>query len=480
MASWVDHAIWWHVYPLGFTGAESTAQPHDAPVRHRLRQLEPWLDYVLELGCSGLMLGPVFASETHGYDTVDHFKIDPRLGDDEDFDRLIAAARDRGLRIVLDGVFNHVGRGFPVFARATGPNPDPDAARWFRRLPANDATGGAADEAEDGATGSVEPDYATFEGHHRLVALNHEEPAVLDHVAKVMIHWLDRGVSGWRLDAAYAMPARFWHEVLALVRPHHPDAWFVGEMIHGEYAAYVAESGLDSVTEYELWKAIWSSLNDGNLFELAWTLKRHDDLLGDFTPLTFVGNHDVTRLASRLADERHLGHALAVLFTVGGVPSVYYGDEQAFRGIKEDRVGGDDEIRPAFPARPDDLAPHGLPAYRLHQRLIALRRRHPWLVRARTTSEHLTNLTVALTSTAGNDGAGNGEAGNGGVENGEAGNGGGEGRGPRIVTLLNIGDEPYRFPVETEGLTIEETSATSHPGDPALVPAHGWTVLSDR
>jgi glycosidase len=193
----------------------------------------------------------------------------------------------------------------------------------------------------------------------------------------------------------------------------------------------------------------------------------------------------VTRLASRLADERHLGHALAVLFTVGGVPSVYYGDEQAFRGVKEDRVGGDDEIRPAFPARPDDLAPYGLPTYRLHQRLIALRRRHPWLVRARTTSEHLTNLTVALTSTAGNDGAGNGEAGNDETGNGEAGhnkagNGGGESRGPRIVTLLNVGDEPYRFPVETEGLTIEETSATSHPGDPALVPAHGWTVLSGR
>ncbi|MEV4185751.1 alpha-amylase family protein [Streptosporangium canum] len=441
MASWVDHTIFWHVYPLGFADAESAAPTPGTPVRHRLRQLEPWLDYAVNLGCSGLLLGPIFAAETHGYDTVDHFRIDPRLGDDEDFDRLVAAARERGLRIVLDGVFNHVGRGFPAFARATATDPDPRYARWFRP------------SGEGG-----EPDYATFEGHHRLVALNHEEPEVLDHVVRVMDHWLDRGASGWRLDAAYAVPAGFWRSALARVRPLHPDAWFVGEVIHGDYAEYVRASGLDSVTQYELWKAIWSSLNDGNFFELAWTLERHNSLLDAVPPpLTFVGNHDVTRLASRLADERHLGHALAVLFTVGGVPSVYYGDEQAFHGVKEEREGGDDTIRPAFPGRPDALSPLGWPVYRLHQRLIGLRRRHPWLVRAHTTAHHLTNRTVALVSTGADD------------------------PGLRIVTLLNTDDRPCLFPLETGGLTVEETSETAPAsGDPALVPAHGWTVLSGR
>src|SRR6185312_15118312 len=125
------------------------------------------------------------------------------------------------------------------------------------------------------------------------------------------------------------------------------------------YAGYVTKSGLDSVTQYELWKAIWSSLNDGNFFELAYALERHDALLDTFVPQTFVGNHDVTRLATRLDDERHLGHALAILFTVAGVPSVYYGDEQAFQGLKEERAGGDDAIRPAFPAEPGGLAPYG-------------------------------------------------------------------------------------------------------------------------
>ncbi|GAT65715.1 alpha-amylase [Planomonospora sphaerica] len=448
MAPWAEHAIWWQVYPLGFTGAEATALPDGAPVRHRLRHLEAWLDYAVELGCSGLQLGPVFASESHGYDTVDHFRIDPRLGDDADFDRLVSAARRRGLHVVLDGVFNHVGRGFEVFRRAGA---DPAAAAWFRRAP-----GGA--------------DYDTFEGHHHLVALDHGEPAVLDHVVRVMDHWLGRGASGWRLDAAYAVPPRFWREVLDRVRPLHPGAWFVGEVIHGDYAGYVRDSGLDSVTQYELWKAIWSSINDGNLYELAWTLERHGELLPSFTPLTFAGNHDVTRLASRLDDDRHLGHALAVLFTVGGVPSVYYGDEQGMRGIKEDRAGGDDAVRPAFPGRPDELPGAGWPVHRLHRRLIGLRRRHPWLTGARTTLPHLSNRAAALLSAAP------------------------AGPDRRLLTLLNLGDEPYRFPPETfTGIltgtsprgtarlaVLESSDPPPAPGDPALVPAHGWAVLGGR
>lgn len=412
--------VWWHVYPLGFTGAERTAPPPGTPVRHRLRRLEAWLDYAAELGCTVLQLGPIFAAETHGYDTVDHYRVDPRLGDDDDFDRLVAAARDRGLRIVLDGVFNHVGRGHPRFG-------DPRYAHWF--VP-------------------VDGGHATFEGHHGLVTLNHDHPDVLEYVAGVLDHWLSRGAAGWRLDAAYAMPASFWHKALDQVRPRHPDAWFAGEMIHGDYAGYVAESGLDSVTQYELWKAIWSSLNDANLYELAWALERHNGFLESFVPLTFVGNHDVTRLATRLADERHLGHALAVLFTVGGVPSVYYGDEQGLHGLKEDREGGDDAVRPAYPATPEELGPAGRPVRELHRRLIGLRRRHPWLTRARTAVPHLANTAAALEST-------------------------GDGR---LVTLLNIGDEPHAFPLDLDGLTVAESS---HPvDDPRLVPAHGWTVLT--
>ncbi len=437
--------IWWQVYPLGFVGAPADATTVAGPACHRLRRLERWLDYAADLGCTGLLLGPIFAARTHGYDTTDPFRIDPRLGDEADFTRLAVAARQRGLPVVLDGVFHHVGRDFAMFAQALADGPDSAAAGWF--LPRR------------GPDGSVS--YDTFEGHYQLVALNHGEPAVAAHVIAVMNHWLDRGASGWRLDAAYAVPPSFWREVLPAVRARHPAAWFTAEMIHGDYARYAADSGIESVTQYELWKAIWSSLNDRNFFELAWALDRHNGFLGALTPLTFVGNHDVTRIASRLADHRHLGHALAVLFSVGGTPAVYYGDEQGLRGVKEDRPGGDDAIRPAYPAGPHRLPASGWPVYRLHQRLIALRRRHPWLAAARTKVAHLTNRAVALEATDG---------------------------GTRVITLLNTDDRPREFPLGLSGLATTETlgpEAQGHepkaPGrEAATVPAHAWRIIVAR
>jgi glycosidase len=444
VTSWADHAILWHVYPLGFTGAERAALPGGEPARHRLRQLEAWLDYAVELGCNGLLLGPVFAAETHGYDTVDHFRIDPRLGDEGDFDALVSAADQRGLRLILDGVFNHVGRGFPAFKAAVAGGPTAPAARWFKRTP-------------DGS------DYAVFEGHGALVELDHDEPAVLSYVIEVMTHWLGRGAGGWRLDAAYAVPPGFWAKVVPAVREAFPDAWFLGEMIHGDYAAYAAEAGLDSITQYEVWKAIWSSLNERNFYELDHALGRHNAFLDSFDdgtsdhrglPQTFVGNHDVTRLATALNDDRHFGHALAVLCCIGGVPSVYYGDEQGFRGLKEHREGGDDEIRPAFPATPSGLLPDGWRYYRLHQRLIGFRRRHPWLVRARATQEHLAPSALALRLQ-------------------------GEADGERALLLLNTGDAELRFDVDASGLSVAETAeAGAVVTDPLLVPPHSWTILA--
>jgi cyclomaltodextrinase / maltogenic alpha-amylase / neopullulanase len=422
-----QHAIWWQVYPLGFLGA----LPTGGAAGRSLDALGDWLGYAADLGVSGLALGPVFAASTHGYDTLDYFRIDPRLGDEGSLDRLVEAAGRRGLRVLLDGVFNHVGAEYPLFRRVLAGSASPEEADWF---------------VADGAG------YRTFEGHPGLIALNHENPAVGDFVAGVLEHWLGRGVSGWRLDAAYAVPRAFWASVLPRVRARYPEAYLVGEVIHGDYSGFVRESGVDAVTQYELWKAIWSSLNDANLFELAWALKRHDELLATFAPLTFVGNHDVTRIASRLADERHLGHALAVLLTVGGTPSVYYGDEQGFRGIKEDRAGGDDEIRPAFPAAgPSGLAPFGWPVYRLHQELIGFRRRHPWLHRAAPAVARLTNTFLAYECVSG-DG--------------------------RVLVALNIGDAPEataapgtrRELVSAPGATVDDGVLT--------VPGHAWAVYS--
>jgi cyclomaltodextrinase / maltogenic alpha-amylase / neopullulanase len=433
VTTWADHAILWQVYPLGFTGAERAAPPPGEPARHRLGQFEPWLDYAVELGCNGLLLGPIFASQTHGYDTTDHFRIDPRLGDEGDFDALVAAADARGLRLILDGVFNHVGRGFTAFQAALHGGPQTPAARWFKRTP-------------DGG------DYAVFEGHHQLVELDHDEPAVASYIIEVMSHWLGRGAGGWRLDAAYAVPPHFWAKALPAVRESFPDAWFLGEMIHGDYAAYANEAGLDSITQYEVWKAIWSSFNDRNLHELNHALGRHNSFMDGELAQTFVGNHDVTRLATALTDDRHFGHAVAVLMCIGGVPSIYYGDEQGFRGLKEHREGGDDEIRPAFPSAPSELAPDGWHYYRLHQRLIGFRRRHPWLVRARTSTESVTSSAMALRVWA---------------DPGQ------------LLLLLNVGDEPHEFHIDASGLTVAELpDPAAVPENPLVVPPHSWTILA--
>lgn len=380
---WISTAIWWQVYPLGFVGAEASAAdgPRDgeAPV-HRLEALLPWLDDLLALGCNGLLLGPVFASTTHGYDTVDHFKVDPRLGDGDDLDALIAACRERGIRVLFDGVFNHVGRDHPWWREAVAAGPDSSAAARFSR------SDGAREV--DGLLVDV------FEGHEALVELDLANPEVSAYVSSVLAHWLERGIDGWRLDAAYAVAPESWRAAIDPVRERFPEAWFVGEVIHGDYSEYVRASGLDSVTQYELWKAVRSSIEEANLFELDWTLQRHDAFLEEFLPLTFIGNHDVTRLASAITDTRHHGHATAILGFVGGVPSVYSGDERGLQGVKEERVGGDDAIRPAFPSDPAEWP--GGEAYRAHQEVIAFRRRHPWLVGARTRSVDLANTAVLL------------------------------------------------------------------------------------
>jgi cyclomaltodextrinase / maltogenic alpha-amylase / neopullulanase len=440
LRNWVEHAVWWQVYPLGFVGAEREACAC-AGVMHRLDHLVGWLDYAVNLGASGILLGPVFASSTHGYDTVDHFQIDKRLGDDADFDVLIKAAHDRGLRVGLDGVFNHVGREHPLFQRALAVGPHSPEAAWFRLV---SAAGKALGE---------QPDYATFEGHRQLVSLNHAEPAVVDYVTRVMTHWLDRGADGWRLDAAYAVPRRFWADVLPVVRARHPDAYIFAEVIHGDYAGFVRETGVDAVTQYELWKAIWSGLNDRNFFELAWALERHNAMLDSFVPQTFIGNHDVTRIASQLLDERHLAHALVILMTCGGLPSIYAGDEQAFRGVKERRAGGDDAIRPVFPATSADLAPFGWPTFRLHQELIGLRRRHPWLHQARSRVIELRNTDVTFEAFHEES---------------------------RLWVALNLADAPIvrAIPAAVEKLAGDLAVRRKGTTTQITLPPHGWGILA--
>lgn len=341
---WVDSAIFWHVYPLGFTGSQIWEPAQPAP---RLRHLLNWLDYLVRLGCNGLLLGPIFTSCTHGYDTVDHFSIDPRLGDLSDFQQLLSACHERGVKVVLDGVFSHVSSDFV--------RPE-----------------------------LIDPQ-EVFEGHQDLKRLQHDLPETVAYVSSVMDYWLAKGIDGWRLDAAYSIPTKFWQDVIRPIKQQYPHAYFLGEVIHGDYSEIVANAGFDSLTQYELWKAIWSSIKDHNFFELDWTLRRHNDFLDSFLPQTFIGNHDVTRIATQVGPQAAI-MAAAILLTVGGVPSLYYGDEIGMEGLKEERFRGDDAIRPAFPDTPDQIewSPSAEKIFHSYQALIALRRQNPWLVQART------------------------------------------------------------------------------------------------
>ncbi|MCC6495832.1 MAG: alpha-amylase [Propionibacteriaceae bacterium] len=389
--SWADSVIWWHVYPLGFVGAERTAVPN---LQHRLPQLENWLDYLIGLGANGLLLAPLFASASHGYDTLDHYRIDTRLGDGADFDHLVRECGERGIRVCLDGVFNHLARNHPVVQAALDGGPDSAAGRWIRWV--------------DGY-----PRY--FEGHDRLVELDLTHPPVADYVTGVMTHWLGRGIDGWRLDAAYAQGSQVWAPILARVKAEYPDSWVVAEVIHGDYAEFVSSSGVDSVTQYELWHAIWDSLNDRNFFSLDWTLARHREFCERFRPQTFIGNHDVTRIASKLNDPRHVRLAAALLFLLPGIPSIYAGDEQGFTGVKEENHYGDDAVRPPFPAQPSELLPFGEATHADYTELIGIRRRHPWLVEAVATTSEVTNTFIAIRL---------------------------EGNGQALTLRLNTGDQP--------------------------------------
>ncbi|UFU06114.1 alpha-amylase family glycosyl hydrolase [Ruania halotolerans] len=427
-----ENLIWWHVYPLGFVGADTTGA--DRTPTTRLPALTQWVDHLLELGANGLALGPIFDSSTHGYDTIDYFRIDPRLGTEDDLVELIEAAHAKGIDVMLDGVFNHVGPDFPALHTARE-SPSAAEGRLFKKDP-------------DGGL-------VAFEGHGGLITLNHAAPEVAGLVTEVMTYWCDRGVDAWRLDAAYTVPVEFWTTVLPAVRERHPHVYVMGEVLHGDYATFVRDGGMDAVTQYELWQGIWHSIADHNFHELDHALGRHNTFLDAFVPYTFVGNHDVTRIASQIEDERHLPHALALLFTLAGTPSVYYGDELGLRAVKEERVGGDDAIRPSFPASANvqEIPGANTEILSLHQELIGLRRRHPWLHTARTRTVAVGNDVITLEVTG---------------ASGEA-----------LIVSLNIGDEQVRIADPAPGAYLAGRDCGLD-GDELVVGPHGWTVARRR
>ncbi|HEX8272841.1 MAG TPA: alpha-amylase family glycosyl hydrolase [Longimicrobiaceae bacterium] len=338
MSTWADDAVFYHVYPLGMCGAPERNDLASAPVP-RLAQLHDWIPHLRELGVNALYLGPVFESTAHGYDTADYYRIDRRLGDSGTLAELAAALHAAGIRVVLDGVFHHVGRDFWAFRDLREKGERSAYRDWFagmdfgRRSPAGDAFA-----------------YEGWRGHHDLVKLNLRNPAVREHLFGAVRSWVDAwGIDGLRLDVAEDVDPEFLRELARFCRGLRADFWLLGEAIHGDYRRLAGGAMLDSATNYELYKGLYSSHNDRNYFELAFSLNRQFGEGGIYAGLplyAFADNHDVSRVASALREPAHLYPLHALLFTVPGVPSVYYGSEWGIAGAKR---GGDDRpLRPAL------------------------------------------------------------------------------------------------------------------------------------
>jgi cyclomaltodextrinase / maltogenic alpha-amylase / neopullulanase len=338
MSTWFDHAILYHIYAPAACGAPRHGDLA-GPVTPRLASLLPWLDHARSLGATALLIGPVCESMSHGYDTVDLFRVDPRLGDDRAMAALVEAAHACGLRVLLDAVFGHVGRAFPAFMDLQALGPESAFAGWFRGV----------DFGRPGPLGDRFA-YDFWQDAPELVRLESANPAVRDHLLAAVDAWVSRwGIDGLRVDAADHVDGSFLAALRAHCAARHPGLVLFGEVVHGDYRRFAGPERLHGVTDYELHKGLWSSLADGNLFELAYGLNRQfgpDGIYRGLPLVQFADNHDVDRAVERVGGRALLFPLYCLLFTIPGVPAIYQGSEW---GIGGRRTSTDDTaLRPTL------------------------------------------------------------------------------------------------------------------------------------
>jgi len=335
---WINDAIFYHIYPLGLCGAPQRNNL-DLPVHKRLENLTPWLEHIKDLGANAVYLGPVFQSTSHGYDTIDYYRVDRRLGDNDTLARFAEEIHKRGMRLILDAVFNHVGRDFWAFRDVLKNGKNSPYRDWFYNLRFGERSP-KGDPFQ----------YESWQGHYSLVKLNLDDHHVRDHIFGAVDLWMNKfGIDGLRLDAADCIDLNFLQALNAFTKSQNSDFWLMGEVVHGDYRRWVNSSTLDSVTNYAAYKGLYSSLNDANYFEIAHGLNQQFGEHGqykNFILYNFVDNHDVDRVVSRLKDPTHLYPLYILLFTMPGIPSIYYGSEWGIPGTKDKWT--DAPLRPAL------------------------------------------------------------------------------------------------------------------------------------
>lgn len=336
---WAYESVFYQIYPLGFCGAPFE---NDGKPEHRILKVLDWIPHMEKLGINAVYFSPVFESDTHGYNTRDYTKIDTRLGTNEDFAKVCTALREKNIHVVLDGVFNHVGRGFWAFQDVLKNRESSPYVNWFQRIDF-----GGNSPYNDGLW------YEGWEGNYDLVKLNLHNEDVVQHIFASVRGWIEEfDIDGLRLDVAYLLQEDFLRRLRSFTQGIKPDFYLLGEMLHGDYNRLMNDSMLHSATNYECYKGLFSSFNSMNLFEIVhsllrqfgpenWTLYRGKHLLN------FVDNHDVTRVASILNNEKHLPLIYALLFGMPGIPCIYYGSEWGARARKEE---GDPALRACFDA----------------------------------------------------------------------------------------------------------------------------------
>ena len=333
---WAYESVFYQIYPLGFCGAPFE---NDGVQTHKIKKVEEWIPHMKKLGINAIYFSPLFESDTHGYNTRDYKKIDVRIGTNQDFKEVCQRLHENGIRVVLDGVFNHVGRGFYQFQDVLKNREASPYLNWFH------INLGGNSNYNDGLW------YEGWEGNYDLVKLNLQNGEVVHHILDAVQYWIDEfNIDGLRLDVAYCLDENFVRTLRSFTTEKKPDFFLLGEMLHGDYNRLMNDSMLHSVTNYECYKGLYSSFNSMNMFEINhsllrqfgpenWTLYKGKHLL------SFVDNHDVTRVASILSNEKHLPLIYAMCFGMPGIPCVYYGSEW---GTRADKSQGDPALRPCF------------------------------------------------------------------------------------------------------------------------------------
>ena len=342
---WAYNETFYQIYPIGFCGAPVH---NDGVTEHRILKIGEWAEYLGDLGIGSIILNPIFESDNHGYDTRDFRKIDCRLGTNEDFKEVCEKLHDNNVKIMLDGVFNHVGRGFWAFKDVQEKKWDSPYKDWFHiSFDGNSCY-------DDGFW------YEGWEGHFELVKLNLQNPAVVDYLMECVKYWIDEfDIDGLRLDVAYSLDHNFMRRLRSYTQELKPDFALIGEVLFGDYNIIVNDEMLHSCTNYECYKGLYSSFNCMNMFEIAHSLHRQFGsdqwcIYRGKHLMTFVDNHDVTRLASILTNKKHIPLAYGLLMGMPGIPCLYYGSEWAEPGEKA--PDNDYALRPCFDEpKPNEL-----------------------------------------------------------------------------------------------------------------------------